>query len=256
MSRRRRPRTTAWRWRRSRRARTDRGEAGTAKLSELEALTDRARSWRAVIEDYNYSSIAAPRDPRAHRTGEFRGGHARRRMICLDILDRTVRDPNSPHPPSRSTRAIADFRPILLPWRTSSSARIAGRMQSGQAKNRLLPTTSSRPGGSERGTATVRSALARTRMLSAARVRERHAATANLFETRITFDRSVPGPKPLQPLLNGLEKQGHPQAAVATRRASSGAPRRVRRNVRALRSSYRARAVLRRCPSAPRQSWR
>jgi hypothetical protein len=31
-------------------------------------------------------------------------------------------------------------------------------------------------------------------------------ATANLFEKRVTFDRVRPGPKPLQPLLNGLEE--------------------------------------------------
>ncbi len=31
-------------------------------------------------------------------------------------------------------------------------------------------------------------------------------ATANLFETRLTFDRLRPGPKPLRPFLNGLEE--------------------------------------------------
>ncbi len=35
---------------------------------------------------------------------------------------------------------------------------------------------------------------------------ERMQATANLFETRLTFDRLRPGPKPLRPFLNGLEE--------------------------------------------------
>jgi hypothetical protein len=46
---------------------------------------------------------------------------------------------------------------------------------------------------------------------------ERMQATANLFETRLTFDRVRPGPKPLRPLLNGLEEgRTIRRAAVAT----------------------------------------
>jgi hypothetical protein len=35
---------------------------------------------------------------------------------------------------------------------------------------------------------------------------ERMVATTNLFEIRLTFDRVRPGPKPLRPMLNGLEE--------------------------------------------------
>ena len=41
-------------------------------------------------------------------------------------------------------------------------------------------------------------------------------ATANLFEKRVTFDRMRSGPKPLQPLRNGLEE------GTAIRKAAVG----------------------------------
>jgi len=45
---------------------------------------------------------------------------------------------------------------------------------------------------------------------------ERMQATANLFESRVTFNRVRPGPKPLQPLFNGLTE------GRAIRRAAAG----------------------------------
>src|SRR5207245_1808376 len=69
----------------------------------------------------------------------------------------------------------------------------------------------------ERGTATVAfSAGSRPDAFWLRVYGERMQATANLFETRITFDRVRPGPKPLQPLLNGLEE------GKAIRRAAVG----------------------------------
>jgi hypothetical protein len=70
---------------------------------------------------------------------------------------------------------------------------------------------------------------------------ERMHAAANLFETRLTFDRVRPGPKPLRPVLNGLEE------ARSVRRASwaagpqvHGRAGRLRRLWELLARTYRA----------------
>src|SRR5262249_57626053 len=69
----------------------------------------------------------------------------------------------------------------------------------------------------ERGTATLAfSASAQPNAFWLRVYGERMQATANLFETRLTFQQLRPGPKPLLALFNGLEE------GKAVRRAAVG----------------------------------
>jgi len=221
----------------------------TAKLSELEALTDRARELgRAVIEDYNYLFNRAPREILERiGTGEFGAVTHVDVMICLDILGPDgFADPNSPHPAlALDGGAIADFLPHLA----SLAHLFVGPHRRAHAvwnkrKESVLPYDEFRGlVDAERGTATVAFSAGSHPDAFWLRVYgERMQATANLFETRITFDRVRPGPKPLQPLLNGLEEgKAIRKAAVATLlRKLRGGPGAYEGMFELLRSSYRA----------------
>jgi predicted dehydrogenase len=196
----------------------------TATYQELDALVSRARSTgRALIEDYNYLFNRAPREIAARiESGEFGAVLHVEVLICLDILGPDgFADANVRHPClGLAGGAIADFLPHLA----SLTHLFVGphrRAHAVWAKRRpsVLPYDEFRAVvEAERGTAALGfSASAQPDGFWLRVFGERMQATANLFETRLTLDRVRPGPKPLRPLLNGLEE------AVAVARAAAGA---------------------------------
>ncbi len=192
-------------------------------FEELQALTCRAREQgRALVEDYNYLFNRAPRDILGRiEGGEFGAVTHVEVTICLDILGPNgFADPNSPHPClSLAGGAIADFLPHLA----SLAHLFVGphrRVDKVWTKRRpsVLPYDEFRAVvDAERGTASLGfSASAQPDAFWLRVYGERMQAVANLFETRLTFDRLRPGPKPLRPFLNGLEE------GRAVRRAAVG----------------------------------
>ncbi|HYR54878.1 MAG TPA: Gfo/Idh/MocA family oxidoreductase [Myxococcaceae bacterium] len=195
----------------------------TPTFEELDSLARRARELgRALIEDYNYLFNRAPREIlRRIDSGEFGAVVHVEVMICLDILGPSgFADPNSPHPClSIAGGAIADFLPHLasLAHLFVGPHRRANAVWSKREQS-ILPYDEFRGlVEAERGTAALAfSASAQPNAFWLRVYGERMQATANLFETRLTFDRLRPGPKPLLPLLNGLEE------GKAVRRAAVG----------------------------------
>jgi predicted dehydrogenase len=195
----------------------------TTTLAELEALAGRARERnRALVEDYNYLFNRAPREIlRRIEAGEFGAVTHVDVLICLDILGPDgFADPNAPHPClSLAGGAIADFLPHLA----SLAHRFVGRHRRAEAiwskrRSSVLPYDEFRAVvDGERGTASLGfSANSQPDAFWLRVYGERMQASANLFETRLTFGRLRSGPKPLQPFLNGLEE------ARAVRRAAFG----------------------------------
>lgn len=185
----------------------------TPTLDEIESLSRRARELgRALVEDYNYLYNRAPREiVRRIESGEFGGVVHVDVVICLDILGPGgFADPNSPHPAlSLAGGAIADFLPHLA----SLAHLFVGPHERAHAvwtkrKRSVLPYDEFHGlVEAERGTATL--AFSSSAQPDAFWLRvygERMQATANLFETRLTFDRVRSAPRPLRPLLNGLEE--------------------------------------------------
>ncbi len=195
----------------------------TLTFAELETLMGRARErGLAFIEDYNYLYNRAPREI-VHRieTGEFGAVVHVEVMICLDILGPTgFADPNSPHPGLElAGGAIGDFLPHLA---SMANLFIGGHRHAHaiwqKRKPGLLPYDEFRAVvEGEQGTAALSfSASAQPDAFWLRVYGERMQATANLFEKRLTFERLRSGPKPLQPLFNGIEEGG------AVRRAALG----------------------------------
>ena len=185
----------------------------TATFAELDALLHRAREHgRLLIEDYNYLFNRAPREILTKiESGEFGAVTHVEVLICLDILGPNgFADPNSPHPClTLAGGAIADFLPHLA----SLAHRFVGPHRRAHAvwtkrKPSILPYDEFRAVvEAEGGTAALGfSANAQPDAFWLRVYGERMQATANLFETRLTFDRLRPGPKPLRPLLNGFEE--------------------------------------------------
>jgi predicted dehydrogenase len=234
----------------------------TATFGELETLVRRAEELRyALIEDYNYLFNRAPLEIiRRVQSGEFGAIVHVEVSICLDILGPDgFADPNTPHPSlSLAGGAIADFLPHLA----SLAHLFVGphrRVQSMWTKRRIsvLPYDEFRGlVEAERGTACLLfSASAQPDAFWLRVYGERMQASANLFETRLTFDRVRQGPKPLRPFLNGVEE------GTAVRRAAVGTlMRKFKRNPGAyeglhelLRRAYQALADGSRLPVTSRQ---
>jgi predicted dehydrogenase len=183
----------------------------TATFEELEALVGRAREkGRALVEDYNYLFNRAPREILERiESGEFGAVIHVEAVICLDILGPGgFADPNSPHPAlALAGGAIADFLPHLasLAHFFVGPHRRAHTLWT-KRKPSILPYDEFHAVvDAERGTASLGfSASSQPDGFFLRVYGERMQATANLFETRLTFDRVRPGPKPLRPLLNGL----------------------------------------------------
>ena len=194
----------------------------TATFDEVDALARRAREQgRALIEDYNYVFNRAPREIlRRIESGELGAVSHVDILICLDILGPAgFADPNSPHPClSLAGGPIADFLPHLasLAYLFVGPHRRAHAVWTKRTASILPYDELHALVDGERGTASLGfSARSQPDGFWLRVYGERMQATANLFETRLTFDRVRSGPKPLRPLLNGLaEARGVRRAAI------------------------------------------
>ena len=196
----------------------------TPTLAELETLVQRAgKAERQLIENYNYVFNAAPQEIlRRIGSGEFGAVIHVDVLICLDISGPDgFADPNLPHPArSLAGGAVADFLPHLA----SLAHAFVGRHRTAQTvwtkrKASLLQFDEFRAVlDAERGTATL--GFTANSQPDAFWLRvygEKMQATANLFETRLTFDAPRAVPKPLRAFLNGLEEgRTVRRAALAT----------------------------------------
>lgn len=185
----------------------------TSTLEEVEGLARQAHAQgRALVEDYNYLFNRGPLEIlRKVESGEFGEVVHVEATLCLAILGpEGFADPNLTHPAlALSGGAIADFLPHLA----SLSHRFVG------PHRRAFPVWTKRKPSvlpfdefhalveAERGTAALSfSATAQPDAFWLRVYGEKMQASTNLFETRLTFERVRPGPKPLQPLFNGLEE--------------------------------------------------
>lgn len=196
----------------------------TATFAELETLVQRAGvANRHVVEDYNYVFNRATQEiVKRITTGEFGAVTHVEVLICLDILGPSgFADPNSPHPALKlAGGAIADFLPHLAslahcfvgPHKTAKTVWT-------KRKASPLPYDEFRAVvDAERGTAALGFSSSSQPDAFWLRVYgERMHASANLFETRLTFDGPVNVPKPLRPMVSGLrEGKSIRRAAVGT----------------------------------------
>jgi predicted dehydrogenase len=185
----------------------------TSTLKELEALAKHAsEAGRHVVEDHNYVFNQAPQEIlRRIDSGQFGAVTHVEVSICLDILGPTgFADPNSQHPALTLTGgAIADFLPHLA----SLAHRFVGTHQTvhtiwTKRKESPLPFDEFRAVvNAERGTAALSFSSGSQPDAFWLRVYgERMHASANLLETRLTFDGPRNVPKPVRSFLNGLEE--------------------------------------------------
>jgi predicted dehydrogenase len=196
----------------------------TTTYDELEALVRRAEEvGRHLVEDYNYAFNQAPQEIlRRISSGQFGAVTHVEVLICLDILGPSgFADPNAPHPAlSLDGGAIADFLPHLaaLAYAFVGPCRSAHTVWS-KRKPSPLPYDEFRAlVDAERGTASLGFSSSSQPDAFWLRVYgERMQATANLFETRLTFDGPRNVPKPLRPFFSGLEEgKTIRRAALAT----------------------------------------
>ena len=195
----------------------------TVTFKELTQLADRANGVkRQLIEDYNYLFNRAPLEILDRiQSGAFGAVMHVDVMIALDILGPGgFADPNSPHPGlALAGGAIGDFLPHLASLaHCFIGAHKRAHTVWTKRKQTLLPYDEFR-GLVEGERATASLAFSSSSQPDAFWLRvygEKMQATANLFETRLTFESVRPGPKPLQPLFNGLD------AGKETRRAAVG----------------------------------
>jgi predicted dehydrogenase len=187
----------------------------TTTLAEMQLLSARAAELgRVVLEDYNYVFSRAPRQMLEWiRSGEFGAVTHVDVRICLNILGPGgFADPNAPHPClTMAGGAIADFLPHLasLAYAFVGPHRTAHTIWSKRSESLLPYDEFQAMVDCEHGTASL--AFSSHSQPDAFWLRvygERMHASANLFETRLTSERVRSGPKPLQPLFNGLEEGG------------------------------------------------
>ena len=196
----------------------------TATFEELKTLVRRAQEAnRHLVEDHNYVFNNAPQEIlRRIEAGQFGAVTHVEVLICLNILGPNgFADPNSPHPAlTLSGGAIADFLPHLA----SLAHLFVGPHRTAQTiwtkrKPSLLPFDEFRAVvDAERGTAALGFSSGSQPDAFWLRVYgERMQASANLFETRLTFDGPHNVPKPLRPFFSGLaEGRAIRRAALTT----------------------------------------
>ena len=196
----------------------------TSTFAELKTLVQCAQgTGRHLIEDYNYVFNHAPQEIlRRIKSGEFGDVTHVEVLICLDILGPSgFANPNSAHPAlNLAGGAIADFLPHLA----ALAHCFVGPHRTAQAvwtkrKPSILPFDEFRAVvEAERGTAALGFSSSSQPDAFWLRVYgERMQATANLFETRLTFDGPCNVPKPLRPFFSGLDEgKAIQRAAVAT----------------------------------------
>lgn len=185
----------------------------SSTFEELRTLVNRALDTdRHIVEDHNYLFNHAPQEiVRRIKSGEFGAVTHVEVLICLDILGPGgFADPNSPHPALKlAGGAIADFLPHLasLAHMFVGSHRTASTIWS-KRKSSPLPYDEFRAVvDAERGTASLGfSASSQPDAFWLRVYGEKMQATANLFETRLTFDGPRDVPKPLRPFFSGLEE--------------------------------------------------
>jgi predicted dehydrogenase len=185
----------------------------TPTLEELETLVRCAQdAGRHVVEDHNYLFNHAPQEIlRRIESGDFGAVTHVEVFICLDILGPDgFADPNAPHPAlTLAGGAIADFLPHLA----SLVHLFVGAHQTAQTiwtkrRESPLPYDEFRAVlNAERGTAALGFSAGSQPDAFWLRVYgERMQASANLFETRLTFDGPRNVPKPLRPFFSGLDE--------------------------------------------------
>jgi predicted dehydrogenase len=185
----------------------------TATLEELEKLVGRARdAGRHLVEDHNYVFNHAPQEIlRRIGSGLFGAVTHVEVHICLDILGPNgFADPNLPHPAlTLAGGAIADFLPHLAslahlfvgPHRTAQTV-WAKRKPSPLPFDEFRAVVDAAHGTAALGFSSNSQPDAFWLRVYG----ERMQATANLFETRLTFDGPRNVPKPLRPFFNSLEE--------------------------------------------------
>lgn len=195
----------------------------TATLAELEQLVRYARERQLVLtEDYNYVFNHATREiARWVETGMLGPVVHVEVMMALNLFGPGgFADPNARHPAlALAGGALADFLPHLasLAHRFIGAHRRAHALWTKRRPSILPYDEMHAVVEGEQGTATL--GFSSTAQPDAFWLRvfgERAQASTNLFETRLTLERLRDGPKPLQPLLNGLEE------GRAVRRAAIG----------------------------------
>jgi predicted dehydrogenase len=234
----------------------------TASFDELTALARRAGEVdRAVIEDYNYLFNRAPREILDRiESGDLGAVIHVEVMICLDILGPGgFADPNAPHPClALAGGAISDFLPHLA----SLAHLFVGPHRQAHAiwskrKPSVLPYDEFRAVvEAERGTAALTfSSSAQPDAFWLRVYGERMQATANLFGTRLTFERTGRGPKPLGTLMNGLDEGKAIRRAAASTllRKFRGGPGAYEGLHELLARAYRAFAEGSALPVSPQQ---
>jgi predicted dehydrogenase len=185
----------------------------TSTFEELKSLVRCAQqAGRHLVEDHNYVFNNAPQEIlRRIMSGQFGAVTHVEVLICLDILGPSgFADPNAPHPAlTLAGGAIADFLPHLA----SLAHLFIGPHRTAQTiwtkrKPSLLPFDEFRAlVDGERGTAALGFSSSSQPDAFWLRVYgERMQATANLFETRLTFDGPRKVPKPLRPFFSALEE--------------------------------------------------
>lgn len=185
----------------------------TTTFDELETLVRHAGDAGChLMEDYNYIFNRAPQEIlKRIASGQFGRVTHVEVLICLDILGPSgFADPNAPHPAlTLAGGAIADFLPHLA----SLAHAFIGRHLDAQTvwtkrKDSPLPFDEFHAlVNAERGTASLGfSASSQPDAFWLRVYGERMQATANLFETRLTFDGPRSVPKPLRPFFSGLEE--------------------------------------------------
>jgi predicted dehydrogenase len=195
----------------------------TVKFAELEELT-RCASARglALIEDYNYVFNHATREIEKWIENGTLGA-----VVHVDVLISLglfgpggFADANTRHPAlALAGGALADFLPHLasLAHRFIGAHRRANAIWTKRRPSILPYDELHAVVEGERATATLGfSATAQPDAFWLRVFGERGHASTNLFETRLTLERLRDGPKPLQPLRNGLEE------GKAIRRAAIG----------------------------------
>jgi predicted dehydrogenase len=186
----------------------------TATFEELNILIKKANDrGYFMIENQNYLfNYQVVKIADLIESGQFGEITHLEAFLCLDILGSgsPFVDSNLPHPClSMSGGAIADFLTHLA----SLTCRFLG------PHHRAQTSWSRRPDSplpfdefralvdADRGTATLGfSAHTQPDAFWLRVYGTRMQAVANLFETRLTIDRTLNGPKPLRPLFNGLKE--------------------------------------------------
>jgi predicted dehydrogenase len=195
----------------------------TVTFAELEQLVSYAGERRLVFaEDYNYVFNHATRQIADWiETGTLGAVVHVDVMMALNLFGPGgFADPNARHPAlTLAGGALADFLPHLasLAHRFIGAHRRAHAVWTKRRPSILPYDELHAVVEGEHGTATL--GFSSTAQPDAFWLRvygERAHASTNLFETRLTLERLRDGPKPLQPLRNGLEE------GKAIRRAAIG----------------------------------